>query len=463
MTAALLTPEHDDSIAFLNWFAPNDRWVLTALAPDRGPRSTETFVTGREDEVRQWLVRHGDCNLYFQVNPPTRDLAKKSKREDIAALAWLHVDLDPVAGADIDEERARILAVLESPPEGIPRPTAINFSGGGYQAFWRLSDPLQLDGTPKTYEEAKLFNLALEQQLGGDDCHNVDRIMRLPGTINWPDARKARKGRVPTLARAIWSTPTAYPISEFRKAIPARGQPLGLSLAPVPTGSPNVAVTLDEINDLDQWSVPERVKLIITAGQADFSNAGKDCSRSGWVWDVACQLVRAGVPDGVVIGIFTDSRWKISQSVLEKPRPYDYIARQIENARVTVSGLTNWPDPPAKEGSPPRSTYSNTRAALLRLGLNCAHDVFRDRQLVNGHAVQDYQGEVSDHGCTLLRQAIIDHFDFDPGKEHVRDAVHQLALQNAYDPVLDNLLALHWDGVTRTGRWLHIYLEPMSI
>ena len=79
--------------------------------------------------------------------------------------------------------------------------TVIIDSGGGYQAFWRLREPVVL--TPNNVVELEGYNKRLAAALGGDDCHNLDRIMRLPGTINLPDAKKRERGRVPALARVV--------------------------------------------------------------------------------------------------------------------------------------------------------------------------------------------------------------------------------------------------------------------
>ena len=159
-------------------------------------------------------------------------MAKKAKATDIAALTYLHVDIDPRKwsaeveidkAAYLDEERTRILSLFrEGRPAGIPKPTAIVFSGGGYQAFWKLVEPLALDGSQEAADKAKLWNLGLERQFGcADSCHNIDRIMRLPGTINLPNKKKRDSGRVPTLAALVeadWSL--AYSLSDFEPASP---------------------------------------------------------------------------------------------------------------------------------------------------------------------------------------------------------------------------------------------------
>nr|WP_281720181.1 VapE domain-containing protein [Nitrosomonas nitrosa] len=443
----LPNPNPDASVDFLKWYAPQGMWVLMAIATDKKSINTQTFVPADEHLLRSWLKEHGTKNIYFHVNPTTRALRKKAEREDIKELAWLHVDIDPRVGEDIESERTRALGLLQQPRDGIPKPSAIIFSGGGYQGFWRLEDPMPINGEETAYEEAKLYNLALELSFGADHCHNVDRIMRLPGTINWPDKKKAAKGRVPTLAEVVELNDVTYCRSGFKKAPASPGAVAKRAVT---------ANSIESLDELTQWGLPERVKVIITEGQVAEARPGKDTSRSGWVWDVMCQLVRCGVPDNVIHGVLTDSRWRISESVLEKTDPQRYVARQLANAKAVVSDDIPWPS--ASNEGVPRRCYANARVALLRIGVRCSHDTFRDRQLINGAAVQQYVGEVSDHACAILRQAILERFALDVGKENIRDAVHELALENAFDPVRDYLVGLRWDGQTRLDTWLSVYL-----
>jgi hypothetical protein len=330
----------DAALEFLRWWRPGGPWVLTAIAPDRKSIETQTFREEQAQEVLGWLDRlSGSRNIYFHVNPTVRDMKKKAEREDIAALAWLHVDIDPRAGEDIVLERARALALLTKRlPEGVPPPSAVVFSGGGYQGFWRLEEPYPINGKEEAYEEAKRWNQQLELLFGADNCHNVDRIMRLPGTINWPDAKKAKKGRVPTLAETIeLHDDRVYPLSQFHQApIIQTGSGPGISDTPsglqvdIPGNVPRIA----DLSELDKWGVPDRVKVIITQGRHPDETKKGDNSRSAWQFDVACNHARLGVPDEVTFSIFMDPDYAISEGILDKgANAAKYARRQIERAK----------------------------------------------------------------------------------------------------------------------------------
>ena len=327
------------AIEFLDQWKRAGPWVLTAIQIDKKAIDTATFrITDRED-LTAWLEKfNGVRNIYFHVNPTLRDMRSKALKEDVKSMDWLHVDIDPEGGRDLDTERDRILGLLtEDLPNGIPEPTVIIFSGGGYQGFWKLQEPIPIDGSTEASQEAELYNKRLEQIFGGDHCHNVDRIMRLPGTINVPDAKKLKAGRIKEEAALLkFDQKLTYPIKQFRKAqevqmgggVSHQGGDYGASVKI----SGDVPRVLD-LTELDEWNVPNRVKIIIAQGRDPDNTKAQDNSRSAWLFDCLCSMIRCDVPDKVIYSIITDSEWSISQSVLETRNPQRYALRQMTRAK----------------------------------------------------------------------------------------------------------------------------------
>ena len=329
-------------LSFLRRWAPTGPWVLTAIRVDKKGIDTATFRPETEGKLHTWLAKYnGKRNLYFHVNSPMRDLTKKADREDIRSVDWLHVDIDPRAGEDLAEERGRALALLTTDlPEGVPAPTVIIFSGGGYQAFWKLEEPIQINGDLPTAEDAKRYNVQLEIRFGADNCHNIDRIMRLPNTMNIPDARKIKKGRVATLAECVQFSDDIYPITDFTAAQSVQMQKestFGSGTSQVVTISGNIE-RIDDTDELNEWGVSQRVKEIMAQGRPANGEVKKgDDSRSAWLFDFVCQCVRDGVPDDVIFSIITDPDWGISESVLEmKGHVEKYAIKQIESAKFAI-------------------------------------------------------------------------------------------------------------------------------
>lgn len=320
---------HDTSVSveFLRHWS-NDQWVLVAIPPDGGATQTRSFGPESEAEARAWIEEwQGQRNLYFTVNPIREALSKKPKREDVAALAWLHVDIDPREGEDFGAERERIRKLLG---EFTPPPTVIIDSGGGYQAFWRLEEPLPIANEAEA-DHAAAYNRQLEILFRADPCHNVDRIMRLPGTINIPGDRKLKKGRKARLAQLVeahWER--SYPLSQFTAA--ANVQSIGTR------GSGRVRIS-GNLPRIDLETLPAdvhvRVKALIVQGD-DPEDPTRYPSRSEALFAVVCALVRAGVEDDVVASIILDPDFGISASVRDKPRPEQYAAAQIDKAHDAV-------------------------------------------------------------------------------------------------------------------------------
>jgi Virulence-associated protein E/RepB DNA-primase from phage plasmid len=446
-------PDTAAAVEFLKLVYPRGPWVLTAIRPDRKAIETKTFRPESEAALLSWLKRlNGNHNLYWSTNPPMRDLSKKAEREDIKEVAYLHVDIDPRAGEDVASEGARILALFnEKLPAALPPPTVVLFSGGGYQAFWKLAEPIPIDGDLESAEAAKLFNLKIEQLLGGDNCHNVDRIMRLPGTINVPDESKLKKGRKPALAKLItFDRDRVYPLSMFTAASVVQ-QPFDAGpLAPVVIGD---AVRTADPEELNQWNVPDRVKVIMVQGQHPDEPKEGDNSRSMWVLDFTCNMARYKVPEERTLGILLDPEYAISKSILEKGHnAQKYAARQIARAREFVKLDEN--DFERHKNQKISQTVNNMRLALHKFGVKISYNEFSGEPLVDGLPGAKF---LDDHALITLRFAIQEKWDFLPDRTTLSELAISIALRNRFHPVREYLDSLKWDGEPRIDRWLKTY------
>lgn len=325
-------PSYDTSIQFLLRFHKTRPWVLTAIQPDTRDITTCTFDATETERCKAWLMKIGQThNLYFSVGGVNGVLSKKATRDQITEVCYLHVDIDCRAGEPLGTERRRISQLLQD-PKHVPPPTLIVDSGGGFWGFWQLNVPLPGDGTIETADERGRYNRQLELLLGGDNCFDVSRIARLPGSINWPDQKKRDKGRTPEKAVIVeWHEDRVYSIEQFNKSDPLKPLTSVMS-SNLDTESVKRLETVDELGD----NVSAYVKMLIVQGH-DPDDPNKFPSRSEAVWFVTCALIESGVADQVIYSVLTDPEFSISESVLEQTsHSRDYAARQIGRAKVFV-------------------------------------------------------------------------------------------------------------------------------
>lgn len=341
-----LTHDFNVSVAFLRRIYPRGPWMLTAISVDKKAIESRTF-SGPEDEeqVRAWLNLHKNRNLYYSVNTPIDDAreSKKLKKSDVARVYHLHVDVDPRATndegkpcshEDVEKEQRRILAKIQSYPL---EPSEVVFSGGGYNALWTLEEPVDVAENSPSLEETLRRAIDVERRNWQfeldfetvDHCRDVSRILRLPGTINRPNEEKIKKGRVPTLSRVVSSSGRRYPLGVFA-ATPVVGNNQG--------SAPDRQVSSDiqRIESVDHLpkDVPDALKVIIVQGH-DPTNAQRwSGDRSQALFYVCCELVRCEVPDAMILGIITDRRFGIAESVVDKGNGMmRYALRQINRAK----------------------------------------------------------------------------------------------------------------------------------
>ena len=328
------------SVAFLRRWLPAGPWVLTCIDPNSGSVQTRGFGCNDAVAAERWITYWQDFdatqgeprNIYFSVNVDTRrpeQISTKASKSDIAAVVALHADIDSYKDENPREGRERALRKFtEDGPAGVPGPpTAINLSGNGFNAFWRLKTPIILNGDIAKAVEVERYNRGLAQAFGGDMATDVSRIMRLPWSVNFPNQRKKARGLEAVLARQIHYDETQlYDQEDFEAAdAPKCVAQLAANIEIGPAIS---------IADLDDLEVPERTRIVIAAG----AYPGEvRASRSEWLFSAICSLIRAGEPDEVILGVITDLRWAISASALEKPEPETYARRQIARAHAWLT------------------------------------------------------------------------------------------------------------------------------
>lgn len=180
------------AIEFLNDLRPKKRaWTVTAITPD-GPTTTQTFTD--LEAAGRFIVRCNDNdgrNVYF-TSAITPAISRKPKKSDIIAVAYLHVDADPNKDESPQQFKTRMLAKVRTFE---PKPTFIINSGNGLQFLWELDAPVPIT-SDEIIADIEARNHALAVALGADpSTRNIDRLLRLPDTTNYPNAKKRKDGR----------------------------------------------------------------------------------------------------------------------------------------------------------------------------------------------------------------------------------------------------------------------------
>ena len=87
-------------------------------------------------------------------------------------------------------------------------PSFIVDSGNGIQPVWLLADPIEANEEYR--QAAESLCAQIEAALGAKGTHNVDRLLCVPGTRNFPNAKKRALGRDETQARLLCWTWCRY-------------------------------------------------------------------------------------------------------------------------------------------------------------------------------------------------------------------------------------------------------------
>jgi hypothetical protein len=204
-----------DPVGALKVIHPQGPWSLVAF--EEGKRVSATFQIDQEAEARQWVtLRNGKFNLYFYSNRLKANFAgAKASRADVAEILYLQADLDikdsvdwldPIAVGQRKSELLTKLLTYYNPP------TIVWFTGGGYQALWKLRGPVPGD----KWDLVEIYSKIIARDLDGDNVQSSEHIFRLPGSTNVLNASKIALHRKPERSHLVYYNPkNVYDLEDF--------------------------------------------------------------------------------------------------------------------------------------------------------------------------------------------------------------------------------------------------------
>lgn len=153
------------------------------------------FCRNVEESVRA-IQREAAPGVNMYCGIATRRTRVSGKKDNLAALRALWVDID------FHEDPQGERELLEITLETFPLPPSLRvWSGGGVHLYWILSEPVRVD-TTESIARVEAILKGLADALGGDRAAtDASRVLRVPGTTNYPDQRKRDRGRVPAECR----------------------------------------------------------------------------------------------------------------------------------------------------------------------------------------------------------------------------------------------------------------------
>jgi hypothetical protein len=166
-----LAPREQAEALLTMLFDPTDRVEIRRIGK---PGAKKVFFDSWSEVIHEWPTIeawNGDHHIYFGVCP--RD-GRTGTDDDVSVARCVFIDIDGTT------DRAE----LDRRIEGLPEPSAVVFSGGGFHAYWMLDAP------ETDLNRWRQMMKALIRRCDADpSVHNPSRIMRLPGTRNIKQGR----------------------------------------------------------------------------------------------------------------------------------------------------------------------------------------------------------------------------------------------------------------------------------
>lgn len=404
-------PTHDVDAAkrYLKWLGQANPAVYT-LTPSTTPgkRAAPLLRPWASNKLPAILAEH--VATYYSLATPKPKLTEKAGKDELVSTRHLHVDLDPWAGNNAADELTRLFdSVTDKRPASVPAPSAIVMSGRGVQAIWALEAEVALPDGTEAVEQANRW--LLEQLMGPPGTHNIDRILRLPGSWNPMDAKKLAEGFKPCQSTLFETNGNKYKLGDFGKPSPkqATSKPGGSGgsaddITEDPVYVTNLAEEFPKIHSRVRWLISQGAPGNKLAEYEDlFGSVGtrKPNDNSEWLFDVNCNLIRGGIDNGRILGLALDKKWGISKHCLKQDDSEHVARRQLARAHSAVA-KDKPKDPPPDGGSSGDGSGREPRLTDLQLAVDDVNNEYF--AILNGGRLQHYR-EQEDRVVSLDEKA----------------------------------------------------------
>lgn len=314
------------------------------------PAATDALI----GHVRQHNASHQ--NIYWLPNE-TRLADRKPGKRDITAARFAWADCDPDINAFGSYEAARQHLTGVHATQLAPIASFVIDSGNGLQAFFRLAQPIDMASGRAEYEHV---NEALGRAFDGPGTFNCDRIMRVPGTWNWPTRTKLKKGYPdqPGFSRILSEADNTCTLDALRELAQSRG---AVPVEPTPEASPTAGHpgTNSETGEVDaarRFADLLKADAKLRARWEGDASGLRDKSGSAMDLSLYAMLVTRRFPHDDAVAIMT-------------PWPHGSVASRQQGERYWDRLRDNTVASPAELAPEDRAVHElNARHAYVLLG-----------------------------------------------------------------------------------------------
>jgi len=286
------------------------------------------FYLGFENLLKNMSRWKPELHYWIGVAPRKSD--KRGRKVDCIALPALYSDVDYGHEGHRKKNKWQTKEEAQAAIQSFPLlPSIWIHSGGGFQLYWLLKEPLGVENG--NYAQVEAMMKGITMALGGDvGTQDISRILRLPGTFNVKIAGNPRPVEI-----VCCEPERIYPISDFVEYEALAHRPKNKTEEAGPNDS--------QTKDLGVLNIPKWVKGLIISGDS----SGYDNDRSERDHAVIGALVQAGYSLNAIEAIY--QAHPIGDKYREKKEHgRKYLQASFDKALSEHEAKSKWENPEPK-------------------------------------------------------------------------------------------------------------------